>query len=57
MRTEEENSSEILISLNQTTWRHIPEDSDLNIHSVENLKSQRGRNLSLCKSSFLWVKI
>jgi hypothetical protein len=57
LRTREENSSEILIAINQNTWRHIPEDCDLNIHRRENLKSQNGRNLNLHTSAFLWIKI
>jgi hypothetical protein len=34
-------SSETLVSYHITTWRHNPEDLDLNLHRRENLKSHR----------------
>jgi hypothetical protein len=36
---EQARSFKMLVSYNNTTWRHNPEDLDFNLHHCENLKS------------------
>jgi hypothetical protein len=52
VKTEAASSCETLVPIYQTTRPQITKDSKLNIHLVENLKSQRGLQLCGCCGVF-----
>jgi hypothetical protein len=50
-------SSEAPVPIYQTTWRHIPEHRNLNIHSRKNLKPYKGLLRITYRKFTMWMNM